>query len=34
MHGNREALIATLDETVHGLRPRPAGYFAVRAAAS
>jgi hypothetical protein len=34
MHGNRPALIRTLDETVHGLRPRPAGYFAVRAAAS
>jgi hypothetical protein len=34
MHGNRAALIETLDETLHGLRPRPAGYFAVRAAAS
>jgi hypothetical protein len=34
MHGNRAALSSTLDETVHGLRPRPAGYFAVRAAAA
>ncbi|HEY2937809.1 MAG TPA: hypothetical protein VGJ25_14495 [Gaiellaceae bacterium] len=34
MHGNRAALIGTLDETLHGLRPRPAGYFAVCAAAS
>jgi hypothetical protein len=34
MHGNRAALIETLDQTLHGLRPRPAGYFAVRAAAS
>ena len=34
MHGNRGALIETLDEALHGLRPRPAGYFAVRAAAS
>ena len=34
MHGNRAALIETLDETLHGLRPRPAGYFAVRAAAA
>jgi hypothetical protein len=34
MHGNRAALIETLDETLHGLRPRLAGYFALRAAAS
>jgi hypothetical protein len=34
MHGDRAGLVRTLDETVHGLRPRPVGYFAVRAAAS
>jgi hypothetical protein len=34
MHGNRGALIETLDEALHGLRPRPTSYFAVRAAAS
>ncbi|MGI8421204.1 MAG: hypothetical protein ACR2MU_02935, partial [Gaiellaceae bacterium] len=33
MHGNRPALVATLDESLLGLRPRPAGYFALRAAA-
>jgi hypothetical protein len=32
MHGNRVSLIETLDDTLHGLRPRPVGYFAVRAA--
>lgn len=32
MHGNRLGLIETLDESLLGLRPRPAGYFA-RAAA-
>jgi hypothetical protein len=32
MHGDRGALVATLDESILGLRPRPAGYFAVRAA--
>jgi hypothetical protein len=31
-HGAREQLVAALDETALGLRPRPAGYFAVRAA--
>jgi len=34
MHGNRGGLIETLDETLHGLRPRPTGYFALRSAAS
>ena len=34
MHGNRAALVTALDETLYGLRPRPAGYFAVQAAAS
>jgi hypothetical protein len=32
MHGNRSLLVATLDESILGLRPRPAGYFAARAA--
>jgi hypothetical protein len=30
MHGDRERLIATLDESILGLRPRPPGYFATR----
>ncbi len=34
MHGDRARLIASLDEALLGLRPRPAGYFAVRALAS
>jgi hypothetical protein len=34
MHGNRGALVGALDETLYGLRPRPAGYLAVQAAAS
>jgi hypothetical protein len=32
MHGDRAALVASLDESLLGLRPRPAGYFALRAA--
>ena len=32
MHGDRRALVAGLDESILGLRPRPAGYFALRAA--
>jgi len=32
MHGNRAQLIERLDESVLGLRPRPPGYFALRAA--
>jgi hypothetical protein len=32
MHGDRTALVASLDESILGLRPRPAGYFAARAA--
>jgi hypothetical protein len=32
MHGDRRALVAGLDEAILGLRPRPAGYFALRAA--
>jgi hypothetical protein len=32
MHGDRRALIALLDESILGLRPRPAGYYALRAA--
>jgi hypothetical protein len=31
-HGDRPALIESLDEALLGLRPRPAGYFALRAA--
>src|SRR5262249_43151744 len=34
MHGNRAALVGALDETLYGLRPKPAGYLAVEAAAS
>jgi hypothetical protein len=30
-HGDREALVATLDEALLGVRPRPAGYFAALA---
>jgi hypothetical protein len=33
MHGNRPALIESLDEALLGVRPRPAGYFAARASA-
>jgi hypothetical protein len=32
MHGDRRALVALLDESILGLRPRPAGYYALRAA--
>ncbi len=32
MHGDRRALVQTLDESILGLRPRPAGYYALRAA--
>jgi hypothetical protein len=32
MHGDRRALVDALDESILGLRPRPAGYFALRAA--
>jgi hypothetical protein len=32
MHAERAGLVETLDETLLGLRPRPAGYFAARAA--
>ena len=32
MHGDRRALVAALDESILGLRPRPAGYSALRAA--
>jgi hypothetical protein len=32
-HGERERLVEALDESLLGLRPRPAGYFAARAAA-
>jgi hypothetical protein len=31
-HGDRPALNESLDEALLGLRPRPAGYFALRAA--
>ncbi len=34
VHGNRLALQETLDEALLGLRPRPAGYFSLCAAAS
>jgi len=30
-HGDREALIVSLDEALLGVRPRPAGYFAALA---
>jgi hypothetical protein len=33
VHGDRPALVESLDEALLGLRPRPAGYFALRAAA-
>jgi hypothetical protein len=33
MHGDRAGLIASLDESLLGLRPRPAGYFASLAGA-
>jgi hypothetical protein len=33
MHGDRPKLVAALDESLLGVRPRPAGYFASRAAA-
>jgi hypothetical protein len=32
LHGNRRDLVASLDEAVLGVHPRPAGYFALRAA--
>jgi hypothetical protein len=32
MHGNRERLITTLDESLLGLRQRPAGYYATKTA--
>jgi hypothetical protein len=31
MHGDRRALVASLDESILGLRTRPAGYFGLRA---
>ena len=34
MHGDRERLIARLDESILGLRPRPPSYFAARAVAA
>ena len=33
MHGERDRLLERLDESLLGVRPRPPGYFAVRAAA-
>ena len=33
MHGDRRQLVAALDDSLLGLRPRPAGYYAARAAA-
>ena len=33
MHGDRAGLVKTLDEALLGMRPRPTGYFALRAAA-
>ena len=33
MHGDRAGLVTTLDEALLGMRPRPTGYFALRAAA-
>src|SRR5439155_20726520 len=33
LHGDRAQLVASLDESILGLRPRPAGYYAARAAA-
>jgi hypothetical protein len=32
MHGDRARLLSTLDESLVGLAPPPAGYFALRAA--
>jgi hypothetical protein len=32
MHGDRARLVASLDDSLLGLRERPAGYFALRAA--
>jgi len=32
MHGDRRTLLQTLDESILGLRARPTGYFALRAA--
>ena len=32
MHGDRPALVGALDESLLGVRPRPAGYYAARAA--
>ncbi len=32
LHGNRSELVQSLDEAVLGVRPRPAGFFALRAA--
>jgi hypothetical protein len=31
-HGDRARLVDALDESLLGLRPRPAGYYAARAA--
>jgi hypothetical protein len=33
-HGDRRALVRSLDESLLGLRPRPAGYFAAHAASA
>ena len=33
-HGERPRLVEALDESLLGIRPRPAGYFAARALAS
>jgi hypothetical protein len=33
MHGDRSRLVEALDDSLLGVRPRPAGYFAARAAA-
>jgi hypothetical protein len=30
-HGDRAGLVATLDDALVGIRPRPAGYFAALA---
>jgi hypothetical protein len=34
MHGDRAGLVSSLDEALLGIRPRPSGYFAARAAAA
>jgi Arc/MetJ-type ribon-helix-helix transcriptional regulator len=34
MHGDRAALISSLDEALLGIRPRPSGYFAAKATAA